>query len=343
MCYLLLLCLQVSVPTDLVRGPDAKRIDAFLQGQSWFSGAVMVVREGEMILHRGYGWSDRKKTVPVRTDTLFGIASISKQFTASAIMLLVEEGKLSLDDPLTRFFEDAPEDKRAIRVHQLLTHTAGLANNYAADGIPDPETAARELLKPPLRFPVGEKFGYTNDAYCLAALIVERVSGQPFDAFLSERLFQPAGMQQTRHWGSVDMRDAERVGQVNELPSGRYLRPNYGFRGATGLLSTSGDLYRWHLALMEDRVLKKESRERLLQPAVAFSRGMVGYGWFHEDIDGERPTLWTRGAEDYGHGALLKFYKHEKLLLIITANVEESEEGPGPHRLGALLEPVLFP
>jgi len=341
MIILLFAFWQPSIPADIVAGEDGRRADAFILGQSWFSGTVLIARDGRILLHRAYGWADGEGKVPMRTDTLFCIASISKQFTASCLLLLAEQGKLRFDAPLTAFFEDVPADKRSITLHQLLTHTAGLANNYAADGIAEQAGAIRALLQPPLARAPGERFGYTNDAYCLAALIVERVGGTAFDDFLSRQVFEPAGLHQTHHWGSVAVDDPHRVAGADRPAAD--LRPaNYGFRGATGLFSTPADLYRWYLVLRQDRVLAPASRERLLAAAVPFSRGTVGYGWFHEVTEAGRATLWTRGSEGFGHSASLVAYLDEATLVIVASNVPESDRRAGARRLDSALEAVLF-
>jgi len=341
---LLFFSLCIDIPKQRIDGPMAQRAHEYIQSQQWFSGSVMLVVEDRIVLHHAYGYSDASKTIPNSTDTRFGIASISKQFAASAILLLVDQGKLSLEDTLPKFFDAVPADKQNITIHHLLSHTAGFPNNYAADGIRKSKQAAKAILSQELQFPVGQKFRYTGDGFILATLIVEKVSGQPYDLFLSEHVLHPANLYRTLHWASKAFTYPNEVAQPAQWPEARYMRPNYGFRGCTGLFSTTGDLYRWFRALMTDQVLSAAAREKMLSPSTPFSRGHVGYGWFMEPSKGGRPTIWTRGSESMGYSASIIHFPNEKVQIIIACNVPETDDRPsGARALDRQLEAVIFP
>ena len=340
---LMIFWLGIEIPKERVEGPVGQRVHEFILSQTWFSGSVLLAVNDRIVLHRAYGDADPGQKIPNHTDTRFGIASISKQFAASAILLLADQNKLSLQDRLPKFFENVPQDKQAISIHHLLTHTAGFPNNYAADGIRKSKSAIRAILDQALENPVGTKFRYTGDGFVLAALIVEKVSGQPYDLFLTEHIFHPAGMYRTLNWASKAFSDPLEVAQPTAWPEVQYMRPNYGFRGCTGLFSTTGDLYRWWHALTTGLVLSSESREKMLSPQTAFSRGQVGYGWFFENSEGGRPTLWTRGTESMGFSASIIHFPKEKVQIVIACNVPEAEDRPsGARHLDQLLEPVIF-
>jgi CubicO group peptidase (beta-lactamase class C family) len=311
----------------------AERVDRFVVNEtaSGFAGSVLLAKDGEIVLHKGYGQG-------ITPETPFWVASISKQFTAAAILKLAEEGKLSVDDPITKYFEEVPEDKRGITIHQLLTHTAGFTQKYAADGITDRKEAVRALLAQPLKFAPGQDFSYSNDAYNLLAALVETVSGEPFETVLERHLFAPAGLSHTGFWGGPGHESVAPIpGEVSE--SSR--QPNWGFRGATGIYSTTGDLYRWYRALQENRVLSEESRKKLLAPHVALGgTEHAAYGWFLTSAP--RSAVWTRGTESFGHNAIVMAYPDENLVLVAASNAGERERVSRTRKLAADLAELLF-
>src|SRR5215469_1406110 len=172
--------------------------------------AVLVIKDGATVFKRGYGLADLRTGKQIGSDTDFRLASFTKQFTATAIMLLAHDGKLSYDDPLARFFPDFPAYGREITVRQLLTHTSGLPDyeelweKKFPDTSPDriPQIRDAEVLKllkgqPVGMFPPGSKWHYSNSGYAVLAMIVERVSGMPFSDFLKQNIFDPLSMHNT--------------------------------------------------------------------------------------------------------------------------------------------------
>lgn len=328
----LLGCASVPAPVSK-RDPLAQGVDRFVSGEtaSGFAGSVLLAKDGEVVLHKGYGQA-------ITPETPFWVASISKQFTAVAILKLAEQGKLSVDDPITKHLPEAPEDKRGITIHQLLTHTSGFQQKYAADGITDRQEAVRALLAQPLKFAPGQGFAYSNDGYSLLAILVEVVSGEPFETFLERRLFAPAGLSSTGFWGGPGH---ERVAPIPGEVSESNRRPNWGFRGATGIYSTTGDLYRWYQALQENRVLSEESRKKLLAPHVALGgTEHAAYGWFLTSAP--RSSVWTRGTESFGHNAVVMAYPGEGIVLVAASNAGEHERVSRTRKLAADLAELLF-
>jgi CubicO group peptidase (beta-lactamase class C family) len=287
-------------------------------GSSYYSGSVLIAYQGRVLLHQGYGWADPQKTHPITPHTRFWIASISKQFTAAAIFRLVEQGRLLLKDPLNHFFPTAAADKKAITLQQLLTHTAGLRQNYAADGLTERQAAIDAILAGPLKSPPGECFGYSNDAYNLLAAIVEISAGDPFETSLKRLVLDPAGLADTGFWGMEGHNKvAEIHGEVDEIVR----QPNWGFRGAVGMFSTTGDLFRWHLALQRDQVLTSASRAKLLGPQITLDdMEQAGYGWFFTCTPHSTTAVWTRGTEDFGHNAILLTYPMEQVVIAAASN-----------------------
>jgi len=320
----------------------AERLKRFLtqEADAGFNGSVLVAKDGGIVLDQGYGWRDRERTDRVTTTTPYWVASISKQFAAAGILKLMEQGKLSLEDSITRFFTAVPEDKRGITLHQLLTHTAGLEQRYAADGVTDREEAVRAVLAAPLARAPGQGFGYSNDAYTLIAATVEVAAGVPCETFLRQQLLDPAGLIGTGFWGPTDHPEVAAV--LGQLSDSRILRPNWGYRGAVGMFSTSEDLYRWQRALEDNRVLSDASRRRMLTPHVARGETGVGYGWFISKTSRGTKSVWTRGYEGFGHGAVLATYPEDGLVIVVTSNSGERDRLPVSHKLAQDLEVLLL-
>jgi CubicO group peptidase (beta-lactamase class C family) len=277
----------------------------------------------------------------VTNDTPFWIASNAKQFAASALLALEEAGTLSTADSIGRFFEGLPPDKRGITLHQLLTHSAGLVQRYAADGITDREEAVRALLDTALVYPPGTGFGYSNDAYNLIAAVVEVASGRPYESFVGERILGPAGLTHTGFWGPREHPEVAAIYGA-EVADSSSMRPSWGFRGATGMYSTSGDFYQWHLTLQGHRVLSAASVSRLQGEHVARGETQVGYGWFTSRTAGGARTVWTRGYEGFGHGAYLGTYPESGTVIVILTNSGERDGTPVSHRLAKQLEALVF-
>jgi CubicO group peptidase (beta-lactamase class C family) len=308
---------------------------------SGFNGNVLVSRDGAVVFSHWCGWADAAGRIAVTPETAFWIASISKQFAAAAVLRLAEQGRLSLTDTIGRFLAAVPADKRSITVHELLTHTAGLSQQYAADGIADRDAAVAAVLSQPLARAPGGEFGYSNDAYTLIAAIVEIAAGVPYEDYLTTQLLSPTGMRHTGFWGPGAHPEVAAI--LGSGPSGSAAQPNWGYRGAVGMFSTVEDLHRWYLALMANRVLTVESRERLLRPWVRRGETGVGYGWFTSRAAGQPTSVWTRGYEGFGHGAVLAAYPAEGVVIVVTTNSgERAPNVPVSHQLADDLAAALF-
>jgi len=319
----------------------AQRADSFLSAarDSGFEGAVVLAVDGAIVLEKGYGWRDRERREPIEPETPFWIASITKQFTASAILKLVEEGKLALDDSIAKFFEAVPLPRQATTVHQLLTHTAGLGQNYVADGIADRDAAVAAVLAQPLEHRLGQDFTYSNDAYSVLAALVEVVSGETYEGYLRTRLLDPAGLRHTGFWGPAE---SPEVPPIEAARPDSVLRPNWGYRGGIGMCSSAADLYRWHFALEGGHVLSAASRAKLSTPFVPRESLGVGYGWFVSKTPQGTTSIWTRGYEDFGHGAVLALYPEDGVVIAVTSKSGERRGAPWSHQLVKDLEAIAL-
>lgn len=256
--------------------------------------AVMVIRDGQILHSKGYGLANRETKEPFRPDMPSLIGSVSKQFTAMATMILAEQGKLSYDDPLAKFFSEFPPYARQISIRHLLNHTSGLP---IFDELTSPkygigkESTAEDMLgalarQQKLRFAPGAKWEYNNGGYVLLSHIIERASGKDYAQFMHENIFKPLGM--TNSFVSYDetkLKTARRaIGYYKEwygLKVSDFLAPLKFYKGAGSLFSTTEDLYKWDQALYTEKLVKASTLDQ------AFTAGklndgtalLYGFGW----------------------------------------------------------------
>ncbi len=282
-----------SAPAAAATDSLAARADAFLQrcAEAGFHGSVLVARGGRPLLDRGYGLADRGAGRPNAPGTVHAIGSITKQFTAAAILKLQELGKLSLQDPLSRHLPGVPADKQDITLHHLLTHSAGFPGAIGDDRDPvGRDDFVALALATPLESAPGTAYEYSNVGYSLLGAVVEHASGQGYEAFLRERLLVPAGLAHTGYlaadWSKAPLavgydRDGERWGTMLDQPHAAD-GPGWHLRCNGGLLSTTHDMLAWVQALQRHVVLSEASLAQMLAPHVEEGPGSgshYGYGW----------------------------------------------------------------
>ena len=304
-----------------------------------FSGSVLVEKDGATLLSKGYGLADRRTGKANAPDTIHDIGSLTKQFTAVAILRLEQDGKLSVKDPISKFFRDVPADKRRIQLHHLLSHTSGLprSDEKIGSALQDREELVRLVLGLPLASDPGARHLYSNIGYDLLGVVVEQVSGQPFETYLAERLFRPAGFESTGFRGQSGL-DAGRVARGAEEPPEADLAGSsiqgeqedewdptlaskgwysWGLRGAGGVLTTTLDLQRWRRALHSDAVLAAEQRAKLFKPVA----GDYGYGWYVTRTS--RGTKWIEhgGTTNNGFDCKMTMFPDEGVMMVVLGNV----------------------
>jgi CubicO group peptidase (beta-lactamase class C family) len=320
-------------PRGEVHGALGGQLDRYLSRLEafGFSGSLLVARHGRILIDKGYGLADREHGVAYTADTLFDVASISKQFTAAAVLKLEMAGRLKVEDTLGKFFSGVPPDKARITLHQLLTHTAGIPDTLGDEYEPisRPEMLRRALASP-LVLPPGQHYRYSNAGYSLLAAVVEVVSGQPLGDYLRQHLFLPAGMRHTGHRLPLLDRRPLAHGYTRDgadwgtpldhpwAPDG----PWWNLRGNGGILSTTGDLYRWHLALAGNSILSAPEREKYTTPYVSEGRqshSRYAYGWsVSNGPDGTRQLSHTGGNLVYE--ADFRRYVDDEAVIVISSN-----------------------
>jgi CubicO group peptidase (beta-lactamase class C family) len=284
----------------------------YAQVKKGFSGGVLISRGKTAVLDRGYGDG-------IGPDALFWIASVAKQFVAAAILAGVEQGQLALGDPVSRFFPDAPADKRDVTVQELLAHTSGFAPGDSADGAKDREAAVRAIFAHASAGPRGQ-FRYSNDNYQLAAAIVEVVNEMPYRDVAKE-LWKRADIFGIGFAGDPGTR---RVAAAAGNTPERLSRASW---GAQGVFSTTRALWGWQQALASSRVLSRESVARMFQGVAPIQEGEAALGWFvGREADGET-YYFTRGNEDWGPNALVYIYPKSETVVVILSHAGDAPSG----------------
>lgn len=288
-----------------------------------FSGSVIVAKGNQVLLRKGYGLIDRKRNLPVTPETVFSIASLDKQFIATCILKLEEAGKLKVTDSITKFFDFVPEEKKAITVHQLLSHTSGIPDDYWDEHkeMSRADYVRYVLNNVKLEFQPGTNWEYTNAGFIILEEIVARASGKPYEEFIQEAIFRPAGMTNTdfpsRKWNpdtvakyrlwTMDI-DKLFVDATDVLT-----RP----RPLWVMLSTVDDFYKWFLALKSNKILSAESKKKLFTPVLE----NYGYGW--NIVQTSRGTkLIHHGGSGSGVGmnATFRWFADEDVFIGILSN-----------------------
>lgn len=307
-----------------------------------FQGVVLIARDGRPILEKGYGFADREQEVPNSPETKFQIASVTKQFTAAAILHLAQQGKLDLQDPLAKHLPAYPADPGdRITIHHLLSHTSGIPNYLAdpeiwariATEIPIPELVATFSHRP-LDFEPGTAFAYSNSGYVLLGLIIEATSGQSYEEYLRNAVFQPLGMRDSGygcHAGIVPncASGYETVG--DEWRNAGPIAMSMAY-SAGALYATASDLLKWDQALYGDRLLAEASKERMFTPVLEG----FGYGWVIGEIAGRRVIHHAGGMP--GFGSHIGRYPDDGLTVIVLGN----NDSVGAESLGFSLAGVAF-
>ena len=309
-----------------------------------FKGSVLVAQGGNVVLRKGYGMADRENNIPYDAETVFSIGSITKQFTAAAILKLEMQGKLKVEDTVAKFFPAAPDDKKGITLHQLLTHTSGLDSDFAGDYEPvSRDEYVKRILGSKLLSPPGTKFHYANSGYSLLAAIVEIASGMPYETYLRENLFLPAGMKDTGYklpgWPpakiAVGYKNGKRWGRITEKPWAND-GPHWALRGNGGIHSTLDDMLRWDKALSSDTVLSAPERAKMFKAQVAEQAdGFYGYGWSIGTSAWDSRLIEHNGGNGVMYADFLR-YVDDGIVVILSTNDSEVKGGRISHALGRL-------
>ena len=293
---------------------------------------IAVVRDGKIIREQGYGLANIEHSVPVSAKTVFQSGSVGKQFTAALVLLLAEDGKLGLDDPISRHLANTPESWKGIKIRHLLTHTSGLGDPYEKLDLrkdySDEELIALEATIPVLSGP-GEKFAYSNMGYHLLGFICNKAGGKFYGDQLRERIFAPLGMS-TRVINEADIIPHRAAGYEyadGKLRNQDWVAPRLNTTADGSLYLTARDLAIWDQALHSGNILSKRMQQTIFTPAKLNdgSSTEYGFGWYVGKHNGHK--LISHGGAWQGFRSSMNRFVDDKLTVIVLANSTNARAG----------------
>lgn len=311
--------------------------------------SVAVVRNGQMVLAKGYGLANVEHQVVVKPETIFQSASVGKQFTATAVMMLVEEGKIGLDEKISKYLGEVPDSWKNITVRHLLTHTSGLTG-YPRDFDFRRDYTEDELLKmakaAPTVFQPGEKWQYSNLGYVTLGILIGKVTGKFYGDFLQERIFKPLGMTTARIINEADIVPNRAAGYnlvKGELKNQEWVSPTLNTTADGSLYLTALDMAKWDAALYGEKLLKKASLEQMWTP-VKLNNGKTspyGFGWAFGKVNEHR--IIEHSGSWQGFRSFIARYVDDKLTVIVFANMTDADAGKLAYGTAAIYNPELAP
>lgn len=313
----------------LLPQPSAtEQIAAFLEAHhehAAFSGAVLVADQGEIIYQAAYGLANHDWEIDNQIDTRFRLASLTKQFTAMVVMLLVEDELLELDATIGRYLPDyAGEARDRVTIHQLLNHTSGIPNYTSRPGFMRQDARQFRTVadfvatycSDPLAFEPGTRFEYSNSGYYLLGAIIERVTGEEYADVLRARVLEPLGMHETRVDDAMAVIPNRAAGYVHLLGEARLA--NWVEMGsaysAGGMLSTVGDMWTWAQAMQDKRLLDGDLEDRMMTPGL----GNYAYGWHVDGARSPNPEHWHTGSISGYATVISRFPAREQCIVILS-------------------------
>ncbi len=293
--------------------------------------SLAVIKNGHIVTNKGYGLANVELNVPVSSETVIRLGSISKQFFTTAIIKLMEDGKLDIEDGVHKFFPDAPETWRPIKIKNLMSHTSGLqreAPAYDNFKIQPDLYIIKSAYNLPLVFKTGEKYQYCNLAFFMLAEIIKQLSGMPWQDYIHSTLFIPAGMNNSYLTDFYQIIPNRANGYMHNKDTLVNASAMYAIRPSGGFLSTSSDMIKWEKALLEKKIiLKKDNWEKLWQPFVktsdkADSKEYYGFGWFVDEYKGHK--VIQHGGANIGFRSVFAHFVNDGLSIIILTNTDEA-------------------
>jgi CubicO group peptidase (beta-lactamase class C family) len=335
-CLFWLLGAQIAAagqPADQPADDVARFVRAEMQQQHIPGVALLVSREGRPIRAEGYGLANVELQVPVRPETIFQSGSVGKQFTATAVMMLVEEGKIHLDDPLRHFFPQGPSWWSKVTIRELLSHTAGFTD-YPKDFDLRKDYSEEQLLKivgaiPPA-YPPGTDWSYSNMGYLTLGILIHKVTGEFYGDFLQQRIFKPLGMSTTRILSEEDIIPNRAAGYrwvSGNLKNQEWVSPVVNTTADGSLYFSILDLAKWDAALYTEKLLRSSSLQQMWTVAALKdgkpNSGHYGFGWFIGDKKGHHVVEHEGGWQ--GFETQISRYVDDKLTVVVLTNLAEAK------------------
>jgi CubicO group peptidase (beta-lactamase class C family) len=350
-------------PRAALTAQQLASIDTFVQtemGRERVPGiAVGIYSRGKVLLAKGYGTSNVELSVPVKPETVFESGSVGKQFTAAAVMMLVDDGKVSLDDSITKYFPDAPATWKPILVKNLLSHTSGLPEYTTPErigpgGIFDmrldytEDDFVKKIETLPIEDAPGDTWNYRNTNYLLLGVLIHRVTGTFYADFFRKRIFEPLGMTSTRLVSEADIIPNRAAGyqmQGTELKNQDWVSPTFNTTADGSLYFNVLDLAKWDAALYGTSLLKQSSLDRMWT-AYPLNDGKpnadgYGFGWFIEAQNGHKRI--AHGGLWQGFTADIARYPDDALTVVVLANFDRAQPAYFSHVIAGLADAPLLP
>ena len=332
------------VAADQGTDPISVFVRTEMQNQHIPGLTLLVSKNGTPIRTEAYGLSNLELNVPAKPETIFQSGSVGKQFTATAVMMLVEAGKVGLEDPLTIYFPEAPSSWKQVTVRELLSHTAGFTD-YPKDFDERKDYTEEELLKIveaiPLAYPPGTGWSYSNLGYLTLGILIHKVTGEFYGEFLQQRIFRPLEMSTTRIINEADIVPNRSAGYrlVNgELKNQEWVSPFLNTTADGSLYFTILDLAKWDAALYTEKLLKKASLAQMWTVAPLRNgqpnSGHYGYGWFIEIQDGHR--VIEHEGQWQGFETQISRYVDDELTVVVLTNLAEAKPDLIAHGIAAI-------
>ncbi len=310
--------------------------------------SIAILHQGKLLRTAATGFANLEQETPASPATVFQIQSVTKTFTSAAILLLAEEGKLSLEDPVSKHLESTPDTWKEITLRHLLSHTSGIKDFINAPTASlrievTEEEVLRATAARTLNFTAGERYEYSNSNYHLLAMIVRKLTGKSYGEFLQERVFAPLGMASTRivsHSDLIPHRASGYFWTGSGFRNGEFIAESILSYGGGGIVSTAGDLALWAQALLKPKLLKPESIAEAWTPA-RLKNGTAssyGLGWGIQTVAGHR-EIRHNGAHATGFTSCLAIYPEDSLAIAVLIN----GRGGNPDRLARQLAGLYIP
>jgi CubicO group peptidase (beta-lactamase class C family) len=345
---IMLAAANASSAQDLSQKVDSF-ITAEMQKQKIPGISLAVVSDGKPLIGKGYGCANLEHQVPVKPETVFQSGSVGKQFTATAIMMLVEEGRIGLDENIGKYLGDVPESWSNITVRHLLSHTGGMTD-YPVDFDLRRDYTEDEMLKRvnevPLAFKPGEKWAYSNLGYVTLGILIGKVTGKFYGEFLQERIFKPLGMTSSRILNEADIIPNRASGYRlvdGQVKNQAWVSPTVNTTADGSLYLTALDMIKWDDAMTTGKLLKKSSYEEMWTP-IKLNNGKThpyGFGWAIRSINGRR--VIEHGGAWQGFKAHIARFPENKLTVIVFANLIQTNQAKLANGVAAIIDPELIP
>jgi len=328
--------------------PITSKLEEYLSAaaKQGFTGSALVAKDGKVVFSKGYGMANAEWDIPNTPQTKFRLGSITKQFTAASILLLQERGKLGVQDPVCKYIAECPKAWEPITIHHLLTHTSGIPS-YTDVKSPEefrklsltqvtPAGFVDSFKSKPLEFPVGEKMKYNNSGYFMLGYIIEKVSGQSYEAFLQENIFAPLKMADTGY----DTHDRILKKRATGYSWNNGARVNSDYLDMTvpyaagSLYSTVEDLFAWNEALFSDKLLSAKSREAMM----TVDKNDYAYGLAVNQQFNRK--MVSHGGGIHGFNTFLARFPQEKVTIVVLRNANYGV--PDPEKISQDLAAIVF-